>query len=195
VPELLFYVVLLLFGLVLGSFANVVIWRLPRGESLVSPGSRCPGCGTPVRWHDNIPVISWLLLRGRCRSCEEPIALRYPLVELISGLLWLVAALVYGPSAQAAIGGLFFWTLLVLAFIDLDTMRLPNPIVASLAALGVLAALISQLTALELVPLTGGAESPALRPCSELSWVRASAEGSRRSMRGSGAGRVSGWGM
>src|SRR5690348_5013445 len=79
------------FGAIFGSFLNVVIWRLPRGESLVSPGSRCPSCEAPVRPYDNVPVLSWLLLRGRCRRCRAPIAVRYPLVEaLTAGLMALV---------------------------------------------------------------------------------------------------------
>ena len=71
-------------GLLLGSFLNVVIYRLPRGESLISPGSHCPGCGVPIKPYDNIPVLGWLLLRGRCRACKEPISIRYPLVEALT---------------------------------------------------------------------------------------------------------------
>jgi leader peptidase (prepilin peptidase)/N-methyltransferase len=68
-------------GASLGSFLNVVIWRVPEKESLMSPPSHCPKCGSPVRWHDNIPIVSWFLLRGKCRDCREPISFRYPLVE------------------------------------------------------------------------------------------------------------------
>ncbi len=150
------------FGLLLGSFGNVVIWRFPRGESLSSPGSRCPACDAPVRWYDNIPVVSWLLLRARCRSCGEPIATRYPAVELLSGLLWLAAGLTFGLGGQAVIAGFFFWTLLILTFIDLDTMRLPNPIVGALALLGFAGATVSQVTSVDWVPLTGGDASPLL---------------------------------
>ncbi len=150
----LFAAAMFAFGLLVGSFANVVIWRFPRGESLSSPGSRCPSCGTPVRWFDNIPIISWMLLRGRCRSCDAPIAKRYPSVELLSGFLWLASALGWGVSAQAVIAGLFFWTLLVLTFIDLDTMRLPNPIVGALAAFGLAGAAVSQFAEVDWVPLT-----------------------------------------
>jgi leader peptidase (prepilin peptidase) / N-methyltransferase len=150
------------FGLLLGSFANVVIWRFPRGESLNTPGSHCPACDAPVRWYDNIPVISWVLLRARCRSCGEPIASRYPAVELLSGLLWLAAAITYGAGVQAVIAGFFFWTLLILTFIDLDTMRLPNPIVAALAVFGLLGATVSQLISVAWVPLTYAGDSPLL---------------------------------
>ncbi|MBE0418075.1 MAG: prepilin peptidase, partial [Coriobacteriia bacterium] len=149
-------------GLLLGSFANVVIWRFPRRESLSSPGSHCPACDAPVRWYDNIPIVSWLLLRARCRSCGEPIASRYPAVELLSGLLWLAAALTYGVGARPIIAGVFFWTLLILTFIDLDTMRLPNPFVGALAVFGLAGAAVSQFAAVDWVPLTGAETSPLL---------------------------------
>jgi leader peptidase (prepilin peptidase) / N-methyltransferase len=158
----MFAAAMFVFGLLLGSFANVVIWRFPRGESLSSPGSHCPSCGAPVRWYDNIPVVSWLLLRGRCRSCGQPIASRYPAVELLSGVLWLAAAVTYGVGFQAVIGGFFFWTLLILTFIDVDTMRLPNPIVGALAVFGLIGAAISQFTDVVWVPLTAAGTSPLL---------------------------------
>ena len=82
----MFYVIALLFGLAIGSFLNVVIYRLPRHESLAHPGSHCPNCETAIKWYDNIPVVSWLVLRGRCRSCAQPIAVRYPIVEAITGI-------------------------------------------------------------------------------------------------------------
>src|SRR4051794_30713748 len=85
-----------LVGLLVGSFLNVVVWRVPRGESIVRPASHCPACGEPVRPRDNVPVISWLLLKGRCRDCGGKISARYPLVELASGLLFAVLAAVIG---------------------------------------------------------------------------------------------------
>src|SRR5918996_6023814 len=88
------------FGLLLGSFLNVVSYRLPRGESLSMPASRCPGCGTPIKPYDNVPVLSWLLLRGRCRSCGERIAWRYPLVELGTALLLALTVVVIGPTEE-----------------------------------------------------------------------------------------------
>jgi leader peptidase (prepilin peptidase)/N-methyltransferase len=84
----------LLFGLALGSFLNVVVYRLPRGESLTSPPSRCPNCDAEIGWRDNVPVVSWLVLRGRCRSCAAPISIRYPAIELATGLLFVAVALV-----------------------------------------------------------------------------------------------------
>src|SRR5437764_11567216 len=85
-----------LFGLAVGSFLNVVIYRVPRKESVVRPRSRCPGCGTQLAERDNIPVVSWLILRGKCRTCGEPISARYPLVELLTGALFVGAALRVG---------------------------------------------------------------------------------------------------
>jgi leader peptidase (prepilin peptidase) / N-methyltransferase len=120
-----------LLGLAFGSFANVVIHRVPRGESIVRPASRCPSCGEPVGWRDNLPVLGWLLLRGRCRHCRAPIAARYPLVELGMGLLWFLVAL---RLASAGLG----WAIpaylalaflcVVLAVIDASTRLLPNRI-------------------------------------------------------------------
>lgn len=140
-------------GLVFGSFANVVIWRFPRGESLSSPASHCPACEHPVRPFDNVPVLSWLLLRGRCRDCGVSISPRYPAVELASGALWVLAGVRFGISWMTAVAIVFFYLLLVLSFIDLDTMRLPNPIVAMLAGLGLVAVLVGQLTSVAVAPL------------------------------------------
>ncbi|RHA40539.1 prepilin peptidase [Cellulomonas rhizosphaerae] len=116
-------------GLAVGSFLNVVVWRVPRGESVVHPPSACPRCGHGIRRRDNIPVVSWLVLRGRCRDCGEPISARYPLVELATGVLFALTALWAGASwvlpallYLAAIG-------VALTLIDVDTHRLPNAIV------------------------------------------------------------------
>ena len=120
-----------LLGLAAGSFANVVIHRVPRRESVVRPGSRCPACDTPIAWRDNLPLVSWLLLRGRCRSCRSPIAVRYPLVELAMGLLWFMVALRLAAEglgwAIPAYLALAF-VCLVLATIDAATRLLPNRI-------------------------------------------------------------------
>ena len=116
-------------GLAIGSFINVVIWRVPRGMSIVAPPSSCPRCGHPVRARDNVPVLSWVLLRGRCRDCGEPISPRYPAVELLTAALfawmpWLITP----PAALPA----YLWLAgagVALAAIDLDVKRLPNAIV------------------------------------------------------------------
>ena len=142
-----------LFGLLFGSFANVLIWRFPRGESVVAPGSHCPSCEHPIRWYDNVPVVSWILLRGRCRDCGDRISARYPLVEALSGALWLAAGVRFGLSLQAVACVAFFYLLLVLTFIDLDTYRLPNVLVGALAAMGLVGAALSQLTGVSAVPL------------------------------------------
>jgi leader peptidase (prepilin peptidase)/N-methyltransferase len=113
-------------GAVLGSFANVVIYRLPRGESIVAPGSRCPHCQTPIRPWDNVPLVSYLLLRGRCRACGAPIGVRYPLVE---GLTAALAVAVRARFAEpvAFVGALLFVFLMVaITFIDLDHQIIPH---------------------------------------------------------------------
>ena len=134
-----FVVLLALIGACIGSFLNVVAWRLPRQESVVWPGSRCPNCGHAVRWHDNLPVLGWLLLRGRCRDCHWAIPVRYPLVELLTAGLWLTAIPAVGlgaPPGQATTaqlinltGGLVLVSLLMaLTLIDLDHLWLPEPL-------------------------------------------------------------------
>lgn len=152
-PLPFFAAIMTVLGLAFGSFANVVIWRFPRGESLSSPPSHCPQCDAPIRWYDNIPVLAWLLLGGRCRQCASRIPVRYPLVELLGGLLWLVAALAYGVTTRALFAAAFYYLLLVLSFIDLDTMRLPNPLVALTAAIGIVGAVMSQVSGVSAVPL------------------------------------------
>jgi len=152
-PTWFFLTALALFGLVFGSFANVVIWRFPRGESLSQPPSRCPACETPIRWYDNIPVVSWLALRGRCRACGTRISPRYPTVELLSGVLWVVAGVRFGQTWQTAFAVAFFYLLMILSFIDWDTMRLPDQLVGFTALIGVVGAVVSALTGIALVPL------------------------------------------
>jgi leader peptidase (prepilin peptidase)/N-methyltransferase len=125
-------------GLLLGSFLNVVVHRLPRGGSLVTPASHCPGCGVPVRPYDNVPVISWLLLRGRCRDCSEPISARYPVVEAGTGVLWLAVAAVHGDDTPQLVLGLVLVTLLVpMALIDLDHRIIPNTLTGLGAVLAI----------------------------------------------------------
>lgn len=117
-----------LFGLLVGSFLNVLIHRLPREESVVHPGSHCPACGAGIGAMDNIPVLSWVVLGGRCRACRAPIAIRYPLVEVGNGLLW-AAVLWRAPSwADFASGALLCSACLALAWIDADFQLLPDAI-------------------------------------------------------------------
>lgn len=131
-----------LLGLAVGSFLNVVIWRVPRGESVVAPPSHCPRCDAQIRTRDNIPVLSWIVLRGRCRDCGARISARYPGVEALTGGLFLLMVLTLGLTWE--LPAFLYLTALgvALAFIDLDTKRLPNvltlpsyPIVAGLLLL------------------------------------------------------------
>ena len=125
-PDVVVIVGCLLLGLVFGSFGNVVIARVPEGGSLSSPPSTCPRCGAVIRPYDNVPVLSWVVLRGRCRSCEEPISIEYPLVEVACGLLF--AAIGWRIGLAWALPGflLYGWLLLIVAVIDLHTRRIPN---------------------------------------------------------------------
>jgi leader peptidase (prepilin peptidase)/N-methyltransferase len=116
-------------GLLIGSFANVVIYRVPAGRSIVRPASGCPACGSRVRSRDNIPVISWLVLRGRCRDCHAPISVRYPAVEALVGALFAGVGLRFGISWTGVGEAALAAGLVVLAFIDLDHMLLPRKIV------------------------------------------------------------------
>ena len=134
-------------GAMLGSFANVVIYRLPAGASIVRPGSRCPHCGHPVRPWDNVPLISYLLLRGRCRDCRAPIAIRYPLVEGLMALLGVGVRLRFaGPIAVVWVpllsALLFAFLLVVITFIDLDHQLIPNRITYPGIAVGMVLAAI-----------------------------------------------------
>ncbi len=127
-----------LFGLLIGSFLNVVAWRLPRGESLVKPRSKCPGCATQLKAYDNIPVFSWLVLRGRCRGCGEKISARYPVVEAVTAALYvLVVALKWGDVLQMTLGLVLVTFLVPIAVIDLDLKIIPNKLTAPAAVLAV----------------------------------------------------------
>ena len=123
-----FYVFAFVFGALVGSFLNVCICRLPKGESIVFPPSHCPACGFTLPFYDNIPLISWLILRGRCRSCRGPISFRYPLVELISALLTLFLFKRFGLSLPFGILFIFCSAMVVITFIDLDHMIIPDVI-------------------------------------------------------------------
>ncbi|MGI9276875.1 MAG: prepilin peptidase [Endozoicomonas sp.] len=159
-PALL--LVLVVFGLIIGSFLNVVVHRLPVmlerqwkleclealhpdkvpqeqvPYNLVKPGSSCPSCGHKIRPWENIPVISYLLLKGKCSSCKASISARYPLVEIISAFLAAIAGIVYGPSVEMLLVCLLSWSLLVLTLIDLDTQLLPDNITLPLVWIGLL---------------------------------------------------------
>lgn len=127
-----------LLGLIIGSFLNVVSWRVPRKESLVKPRSKCPGCGTAIKPYDNVPVVSWLVLRGRCRGCGERISARYPLVEAVTAALYAAVVAATHDDVPRMVLGLVLVTFLVpIAVIDLDLRRIPNALTGPAAILAV----------------------------------------------------------
>ena len=127
-----------LLGMLIGSFLNVVAYRLPRRQSLATPGSRCPHCEHPVRAYDNVPVLSWLALRGRCRDCGEPVSKRYPIVEALTGVLFAsIVAVHFDDGAQLVLGIVLVAFLVPLTLIDLELRLLPDRLTAPAAALAV----------------------------------------------------------
>ena len=140
--EMLALVGLAWLGLAVGSFLNVVIHRLPRQSSVVTPSSRCPGCGYELRWFDNIPVLSWLLLRGRCRKCSAPISIRYPIVEILTMIVFLVHWWVFGWTVLMAVRLLFACALIALFAIDLEHHLLPDRITLPGIAVGLILSII-----------------------------------------------------
>ncbi len=131
-----------LVGLVTGSYLNVVIYRLPRRLSTVLPRSRCPTCGAPIRARDNLPVLSWLLLRGRCRACGTRISGRYPLVEALTGALFVASLERFGPSGAALLAAIFCSLMVALAWIDLEHLILPDRITLPGIAAGIVLQLL-----------------------------------------------------
>jgi leader peptidase (prepilin peptidase)/N-methyltransferase len=155
-------VVIGLFGLLVGSFLNVVIHRLPRGESLVRPASRCPSCGAAVKPYDNLPVVSWLLLRGRCRNCGAAIGARYPVVELLTAAAFAGAALARGVDDDLALWLPFAAMLIAVAGIDLDHRIIPNKIVLPAAVWGLLATVLFRPDNIDDALIAGGIAFAAL---------------------------------
>jgi len=149
------------FGLVLGSFATAVAHRLPRGESVVTGRSRCPGCGEQIAAYDNVPVLSWLLLRGHCRRCGESISPRYPVTELAMALLFTLTAVVLGTGdlAALALGLTLCATLVIVTLTDLERRVIPNAVLAVSAAIGLAIIVVGDPSALgerALAALAGG---------------------------------------
>ena len=137
------FIVWVVLGLCVGSFLNVVIYRLPRRESLMWPGSRCPKCGTALRWYHNVPVISWLILRGRCANCQAPISAQYPVVEVVTALVWLLIVW-QTPIGWLLASRLVLGTALVALFmIDLEHQLLPNAITLPGIVVGFLFSLVA----------------------------------------------------
>jgi leader peptidase (prepilin peptidase) / N-methyltransferase len=118
----------LLVGLAIGSFLNVCIHRIPAGQSIVWPGSRCPACAAPIAWYDNVPLVSWLRLGGRCRACHEPIAVRYPMVEALTAGLAVLSLARFGLTPWAAVAFAFSCAMLVVSIVDLDEGIIPDVI-------------------------------------------------------------------
>jgi len=131
-------------GLVIGSFLNVCIHRLPKGESIVRPPSCCPACGIPIRWYDNVPIVSFLLLKGRCRGCRSRISWRYPLVEALTGSLFLLTVFRFGLSVRSIFLLIFICGLVVATFIDLDHEIIPHAVTLPGIPLGLIASLITR---------------------------------------------------
>jgi leader peptidase (prepilin peptidase)/N-methyltransferase len=137
-------IIIFVFGLVIGSFLNVCILRIPAAESVILPPSHCPSCGTLIKPYDNIPVVSWLMLAGRCRKCKAPISAMYPVVELATGLLFLACYLVFGLNAEALKWAIFAALLIVLTITDLRERILPDKVNFAGLGLGLLLSLFTR---------------------------------------------------
>ncbi len=135
-PHLLFPAFAFIFGMVVGSFLNVCICRIPKDESIVSPPSHCPACSYQIRWYDNIPVVSYILLRGKCRGCGAHISLQYPIVELLNGTLTLLLFLRFGPTLAFSALFLLCSSLVVVTFIDIEHQIIPDEISLSGIVIG-----------------------------------------------------------
>jgi leader peptidase (prepilin peptidase)/N-methyltransferase len=142
-PPAVFYSLFFIYGAILGSFANVIILRLPKGESIVRPRSRCPHCQTMIKWYDNIPIISWILLRAQCRQCKAPISWRYPFVEFLMGLSFVLAFHFIGWQWYLLEVVIFLFAVITASFIDIDHFILPDIFTLSGIAIGLTGALLN----------------------------------------------------
>jgi leader peptidase (prepilin peptidase)/N-methyltransferase len=149
-------------GAAVGSFLNVVVHRLPRGESLVKPRSRCPACDTQLRAVDNVPLVSWLVLRGRCRTCDAPISPRYPFVEVVTAAVFVAVALARGVDSDLVLELPFAAVLVAVAAIDLEHRIVPNRIVIPAAVFGLVAAALVDFGQLPELLIAGAAAFTAL---------------------------------
>ncbi len=137
-PLLITGITIFLIGLVIGSFSNVCIYRLPRNESVIFPASHCPACNQSIKWYDNIPLLSYLLLKGKCRYCQSRISVQYPLVEFLTGFIYLALFLFYGLQLKTLAYMLFCSALIIITFIDLKEQIIPDVISLPLLAIGFL---------------------------------------------------------
>jgi len=129
------YILIFILGLIVGSFCNVCIYRIPKNESIIYPASHCPKCRTTIKPVDNIPLLSYILLKGRCRNCGSKISIQYPVVELLTGIIYLIIYLIYGLSIQSLVYIILSSALIIIAFIDLNEQIVPD--VISLPGIGV----------------------------------------------------------
>lgn len=137
-PTVLLYIIVFLYGIVIGSFLNVCIYRIPKQENIVKIRSHCMNCGYQLRWYDLVPVFSYLCLRGRCRSCKQKISVQYPLIELLNGVLYCIVFAVYGISGEALLFALLASALVTLSVIDFRTYEIPPGIDLFILALGLI---------------------------------------------------------
>jgi leader peptidase (prepilin peptidase)/N-methyltransferase len=149
------YSAFFIFGAIFGSFANVLIYRIPRKESIVYPGSHCPQCKTQLKWFDNIPLLSFIFLKGKCRYCGEKISIRYFIVELSSAFLFLLAAVFFESLPEALAAALFVYFLLVISFIDLEHMIIPDVLSLPFFIFSLLFLILSSSFLPSLLPLVG----------------------------------------
>ncbi len=136
---MILYILIFIFGLLIGSFLNVCIYRIPRGLSIIIPSSKCPSCNTPIKPWDNIPIVSYILLGGKCRDCKARISLRYPLVEILNAALYLTVFWRFGFGLHTFVYFVFSSALIVITFIDLDFQIIPDRITLAGIPLGFLA--------------------------------------------------------
>ena len=137
-PFFIIGIIIFMIGLVIGSFSNVCIYRLPRNESVIFPASHCPSCNQSIKWYDNIPLLSFLILKGKCRYCQNRISAQYPLVEFLTGYLYLVLFLLYGLQLKTFVYMLFCSALIIITFIDLKEQIIPDVISLPFIVLGFL---------------------------------------------------------
>lgn len=137
-PTVLLYIIIFLYGIVIGSFLNVCIYRIPKQENIVKIRSHCMNCGYQLKWYDLVPVFSYLCLRGRCRSCKQKISVQYPLIELLNGVLYCIVFAVYGISVEALLYALLASALITLSVIDFRTYEIPAGINVFILTLGLI---------------------------------------------------------
>ncbi|MDD5230607.1 MAG: prepilin peptidase [Candidatus Marinimicrobia bacterium] len=140
---IMIYVILFIAGAIAGSFLNVLIYRLPRNLSIIRPPSHCPHCTNPIRFYDNLPIISYLILRGKCRHCDHKISGRYPLVEILTGLAFVMLFYKFGWTTSAYFYGILLVYLIVIVFIDIEFHKIPNILILTGLLCGVTLLLIS----------------------------------------------------